>query len=396
MKTFKSIFVLITILLLLAIFSGCASTASGSDLNALWDGDFQYVIDNNGTFPAAVITGYRGKDLDIVTPADIGGLPVTSIGNRAFFSKDLISVNIPEGVTLIGESAFLKNRLASVIIPESVTVIGNFAFANSRLTSITLPQNVTTIGQYAFENNNLASIIIPESVTSIGAGAFNSNSLTSVTIPQNITIIENEVFKGNNLTSIMLPEGLTAIGNRSFQGNSLTSVIIPDNVMTIGDYAFYRNNLTNIIISESVMSIGNDAFDELFFKTIDYYVESGFIAEGSGTYEKQTDQWFCNGIALPKLAQLICQDDPVKGTVTIVMLDGIRINKLKTIYLASGQHTFGVEWQSYTIVNQLSPTSRSEGTVILQNVDIAKGGVYDLTAETEFDKVRFQISARHQ
>jgi hypothetical protein len=64
-------------------------------------------------------------------PAQIAGLPVTSIGWQAFYNC---------------------TGLTSVTIPSSVTVIDLQAFSGcSGLTSVTLPSSVTTIGGAAFE-----------------------------------------------------------------------------------------------------------------------------------------------------------------------------------------------------------------------------------------------------
>jgi hypothetical protein len=63
---------------------------------------------------------------ELVIPAEIEGLPVTSIGNEAFsYCYRLTSITIPDSVTSIGNSAFSKcSSLTSITIPDSVTSIG--------------------------------------------------------------------------------------------------------------------------------------------------------------------------------------------------------------------------------------------------------------------------------
>ena len=155
---------------------------------------------------------------------------VTSIGDYAFVSCYITSVNIPDSVTSIGNYAFSYcTDLTSVYIPDSVTSIGNSAFSVcSGLTSVDIPDGVTTIGEYAFEScYSLTSITIPDSVTSIGDFAFSTcDGLTSVTIPDGVTSIGNYAFSDcTDLTSVDIPDSVTSIGNGAFLVCSgLTSV----------------------------------------------------------------------------------------------------------------------------------------------------------------------------
>ena len=241
---------------------------------------------------------------ELAIPGEIEGLPVTSIGDGAFYGcSSLTSITIPDSVTSIGNGAFYGcSSLTSVAIPEGVTSIGDDAFFECiNLTSITIPESVTSIGDGAFWGcSSLTSITIPESVTSIGDWAFvECSSLTSITvalgnpvykslvgvlfssdgkellqypmaksgmaylIPESVTSIGDWAFlECSSLTSITIPESVTSIGNGAFYGcSSLTSVAIPEGVTSIGDDAFSECiNLTSITIPESVTSIGRRAF----------------------------------------------------------------------------------------------------------------------------------------
>ena len=136
--------------------------------------EFTYIVNQNGE---ATITGYIGRiNLNLTIPSELDGIPITSIGDRAFRScTSLKSITIPDSVTSIGGSAFDNcTRLASITIPDSVTSIGDSAFCYCEsLASITIPDSVTSISSWAFYNcTSLASITIPDSVTSIGSWAF--------------------------------------------------------------------------------------------------------------------------------------------------------------------------------------------------------------------------------
>ena len=67
------------------------------------------------------ITGYNlFEEGELVIPAQIEGLPVTSIEGAAFSSCSLTSVRIPQGVTSIGDTAFLGcDGLTSISIPQA-------------------------------------------------------------------------------------------------------------------------------------------------------------------------------------------------------------------------------------------------------------------------------------
>lgn len=69
------------------------------------------------------------EETDIVISSTYKGLPVTEIGNTAFYMLDgamsLTSITIPDGVTSIGDDAFAGcSNLTSITIPDSVTSIG--------------------------------------------------------------------------------------------------------------------------------------------------------------------------------------------------------------------------------------------------------------------------------
>ena len=136
---------------------------------------------------------------DITIPSTYNGLPITSIGDEAFYEcTHLTSITIPDSVTSIGDNAFqFCNFLTQVTIPDSVISIGSMAFANcSRLTNTTLPNSVTKIGNRAFwDCNSLTKVILPDSVTNIGHYAFGGcDRLFKVYIPSSVITVGKRVF----------------------------------------------------------------------------------------------------------------------------------------------------------------------------------------------------------
>lgn len=218
----------------------------------------KFTLNNDGK--SYSVTGIGTcNDKELVIPSMYNSLPVTSIGERAFYKC---------------------TSLTSVTIPDDVTSIGNDAFGEcSSLTRINIPNSVTSIGEGTFQCcESLTSVTIPNSVTSIGWGAFyDCRSLTSVTISDRVKNIHKYTFYGcRSLTSVTIPDSVTSIGENAFFCAGLTSVTIPDSVTSIDRNAFGScSNLTSITIPSSVTSMG----DLALFKSLKDIYYTGTKAE---------------------------------------------------------------------------------------------------------------------
>jgi hypothetical protein len=291
------------------------------------EAQFTYTI-TNGT---VTITGYTGSGGDVIIPSTLNGLPVTSIGDSAFWGQALTSVTIPNSVTFIGDWAFgLCLSLTNVTIPNSVTSIGHQAFLFcGRLTSVSLGSGVTSIGYEPFGDcTNLTSITIdalnpayssvegvlfnktqttlvqylpglaaasytiPNGVTSVEDRAFEfCQSLTNITIPSSVIFIGNGAFSDcGSLRSITIPDGVTMIGDGTFEGcTSLTNLTIPNRVTSIGDYAFdYCTSLTSVTIGSGVTSIGDWAFLDCTSLTALHFAGNAPSLGGPDVFQRDT------------------------------------------------------------------------------------------------------------
>jgi len=212
---------------------------------------FNYVVTNG----MISVTSYIGPGGTVMIPDTIQGLPVTDIGDEAFFDNFSIS---------------------NVIIPNTVTTIEADAFGNTSLGSITIPDSVATIGNSAFYYCvGLTNVIIPSSVTNIGTAAFGDcHGLNSITVVSNnlfYSSLNGVLFNKTQTTlveypyglagSYSIPDGVSSVGDSAFYAcNNLTAITIPDSVTNIGQYALAGSALTSVTIPKNVVYIGPDVF----------------------------------------------------------------------------------------------------------------------------------------
>jgi len=207
-----------------------AVLAMGLGLPAAVEAQFNYTT-NQGTI---TITGYTGSGSAVTIPSTINNLPVTSIGNDAFFGcASLTNVTIGNSLTNMGDLPFPDCRgLIAITVstnnPAYYSVDG-VLFNKSQTTLVAYPGGLS--GSYT----------IPSCVTSIGDGAFyDCTSLMSVTIGNGVTNIGDGAF---------------------FDCTSLTSVTIPDSVTNIGELAFgWCSGLTSVYFQGNAPSFGLNVF----------------------------------------------------------------------------------------------------------------------------------------
>ena len=236
---------------------------------------------------------------------------VNKINGYAFYNcEDLLSVELPDGVTAIGEFAFYGCiNLKSVLIPNNVNSIGERAFSNCRsLTSVKIPESVTSMGSAVFEESYASTIYCEAKNKPSGwnnAWSFmerpvvwdcNNNEVAS---DGYIYVMVNGLrfgIKNNtatplrqaaNLKEANIPSwitykgaayGVSSIGRAAFMDCfALISVVIPDCVTSIGECAFdgsaveratmpafaipYMNRLT---LKEAIITSGDKIGDSAF------------------------------------------------------------------------------------------------------------------------------------
>lgn len=219
-----------------------------------------YELSESGDYYS--VTDYKGADKNVVIPNTYCGLPVSAIGEKAFYCSEG-SMGMLPGVGDEDESD-----------------------AYTGLTSIELPQGLVSIGKRAFAGcEELTSIELPQSLVSIGDSAFTGCGFTSIEIPEGLTSMDDYAFGGCPLTSAAIR--CEAVGFFAFTTNrSLQTVVIGKGVQMIDDGAFLEcASLTNVYYegtaaewSEITVGLYNES---LTSAAIYYYSEVQPQEEGS-------------------------------------------------------------------------------------------------------------------
>lgn len=128
-----------SIILLIVMLCFCASAET--------EGGYNYTVTNGKATIISVEDSVAGE---ITLPSELGGYPVTAIGDEAFYEySDITGVIVPDSVISIGKSAFASSGIKTISIPDSVTTIGDNAFDSCMLSSINIPASVSNIGKYS-------------------------------------------------------------------------------------------------------------------------------------------------------------------------------------------------------------------------------------------------------
>lgn len=262
------------------------------------------------------VTGAADDLVNAIIANSIDGMPVTSIGEKAFYQiVTLKNVIIPEGITSIGKRAFRGcTVLSNVTLPASITSLGDYAFYdcgnNGTMLGITLCGTTPcTLGKQVFDKTNNCTISVPSGCADTykaasgwssyssriqaiarysyyyyngvkyyantdstarvyGTSDINASTLAHLVIPETamgykVTGIWSDAFHNSTtLKSIALPSSVTGIsGGAFYECDSLTSVEIPSSVTSIGSYAFYDcDRLSSVTLNEGLKTISVGAF----------------------------------------------------------------------------------------------------------------------------------------
>lgn len=238
-----------------------------------------YDRNDDGNWDYVEISDCDESAESVEIPAAIDGLPVTNIGDGAFFGcKNIKSISIPDSVTEIEGYAFSGcEGLTSLVIPDSVLSIGNAAFNDCiNLTNIVIGNGVSSVGYEAFRNcNGLESITIGAGITELSRIPYNQPAISEINVSENNNVysgIDGVLFNkdktelirfpaGKKSENYIIPDSVTKIDDNAFSGcTSVTGLTVGDGMTYIEDDIFADCPLTELNIGNGIETINENEF----------------------------------------------------------------------------------------------------------------------------------------
>ena len=190
----------------------------------------------------------------------------------------------------------------TTIIPSDVVAIGNGAFMSSGIESIDIPCTIKKIGDHAFwDNRKLKTVTLNEGLEYIGSGAFEDvELLETITIPSTVTYIGDMALAYNDsVTSINVDPNNSKYDSRnncnaiieSSTGRMIVgciNTVIPEGVKVIGPYALMSGHIgatifdtESIILPSTLEKLENEAIHGINYKHITFLGAPPMIEENN-------------------------------------------------------------------------------------------------------------------
>lgn len=164
---------------------------------------------------AGVTDDYTYQDIRLENEFD--GVPVTTIGVRAFEKQDIKNIYFNDNLKRVGDSAFLGASIDGVYFNAGLEEIGVYAFRYSyNFTGVEFPSSLKKLEYGAFASSGLESVIMNENLEEIGDFAFAyCANLNHAEINSNAKI-GNQAFMHTSLRRITFNKPEVILTDKSF------------------------------------------------------------------------------------------------------------------------------------------------------------------------------------
>ena len=286
--------------------------------DAVQIGNLWYNLDESTKTAEVTSSGGDEYSGDIVVPSTVTYGDVTysvkTIGEGAFYDRNLQSVTIEEGIETIARQAFWdSDGIYELSLPSTLKTIGDEAFTWAYISTLDLPEGLVSVGQNAFTScGRLKKVSLPSTLTEIGEYVFASCGSLSMIVSHIQTPFEisGNVFSSNSSATLYVPNGTKSIyeatagwtmfaeiidgepleatvdgliyfynttsktasvvgrANSELRSINIPSTIPVDgvdyNVMSVAKNAFNNCDMDSLTISSGVVTIGSSAFSNCY------------------------------------------------------------------------------------------------------------------------------------
>ena len=225
------------------------------------------------------------------------------ICDRAFQSKNIESIILPDSLLAIGVCAFANNeRLREIEIPQSVVHFANnnpfggckslntikmnssnfvvdegliysndyrilysalFVFNSSSV--IFIDNRTEEISANCFwGQKGISTIVVPESVKLIGKAAFDKSDIRYLELKCPIETIPESFMSLSHCDHLSLPNSIKHIGSKAFFMSTFKELVVGEEIESIGEYAFSTLHGLKKLKLNSVVSIEKNAFSSCY------------------------------------------------------------------------------------------------------------------------------------
>ena len=274
------------------------------------------------TYIDSKITGYTGTDTDIVFPAEIDGVTMTSINSKLFYGNTSItSVVIPDNYTDLGQQCFRNcTALKSVVLSKNLSVLNAYMFRDcSALEYVNIPSEITKLTVSMFNGCSNPDLIID--IKSVKLATVSTSSFTGVTgtiktysqsvydLVKENAATANVVLIEDNTTS--LKEAIGSAAAYKEDNYTIDSFKALTEAVTTGNTLIENGNASQSEIDNAIEAI-NNAINGLVkrdFIEFDKVYEIAYDLVQNHRYEYTHDSWL-------KLSTFVAQAKEYKESVT--------------------------------------------------------------------------------
>lgn len=212
---------------------------------------YTYTELDNGTIQITGLTDYGNELSELVIPAKLDDMEVSSVAAGAFKdASNIRSVSVEDGVLSIEDNAFINcYNLEKVELPQSVVNIGANAFRETRLEKERLEQDGALIinGILLEVRDTGSEYSIPEGVKVVGCGVFYGNTeIKKLKLGNEVERLEAYACADMSaLEEVVWGDNIQKLGYGAFSGCTKLELNVPDKISEVEKEAF--RNVSRIV-----------------------------------------------------------------------------------------------------------------------------------------------------